>query len=358
MEPKKNKKKAKKEKKGINEEPKIDEINENKIQIIEKKEELKKEEEISDDGKNEIEIINKKCSLEEHKDIDAIYYCQECKISMCNKCDKIHSNLLKHHHKYSLDKDINEIFTGLCLMPNHSLKLEYYCKTHNQLCCAACIAKIKYKGNGQHKDCEIYKIIEIKNIKKENLDKNMKKLDELSQKLEPNIKEIKDIYEKLNERKEKLKEEIQKIFTKIRTELNNREDKLFKEVDLKFNQFFFKEELIKESEKLPKLLNTSIEGVKMNENDWNDENILPKLINDGINIENIIKNIDEIYVKINNFTSKKNMSVEFSLNQDEIEKGLIDNIKSFGRIKIIDKETNLEQIILNNIIENFDDENL
>ena len=36
-----------------------------------------------------------KCSLEEHEKIDAISYCQECKIKMCNKCSIIHSGLLK-----------------------------------------------------------------------------------------------------------------------------------------------------------------------------------------------------------------------------------------------------------------------
>ena len=59
------------------------------------------EEEIEEEEIKANEEISKKCSLDEHKDLDAIYYCQECKISMCNKCDKIHSNLLKHHHKYS-----------------------------------------------------------------------------------------------------------------------------------------------------------------------------------------------------------------------------------------------------------------
>ena len=135
----------------------------------EEKQKQKKEdeEEIKEEEINQNEIINKKCSLDEHKELDAIYYCQECKISMCKKCEKDHSRLLKNHHIISLDKDINEIFTGLCTKPNHALKLEYYCKTHNQLCCAACIAKIKNKWNGQHKDCDIYYIVKIKsNVKK------------------------------------------------------------------------------------------------------------------------------------------------------------------------------------------------
>ena len=92
--------------------------------------------------------------LTEHLETNAITYCQECKIYMCNKCDKIHSGLYLKHHKYPLiEKDLKVIFIGLCKEENHSNILEYFCKSHNVLCCAACINKIKGKGNGQHSYC-------------------------------------------------------------------------------------------------------------------------------------------------------------------------------------------------------------
>jgi len=328
MESRRHKRKARKER-FKTEEPQL-------FKAEEKQE--KEEEDIFEDEERENETINKKCSLDDHKDIDAIYYCQECKISMCKKCENFHSNLFKNHHVISLDKDINEIFTGLCTKPNHPLKLEYYCKSHNQLCCAACIAKVKNRWNGQHKDCEIYYIVKIKNSFKENIDKNVKKLEELSNKIEPTIKELKDIYEKINESKDKLKGEIQNIFTKIRTELNNREDKLYEEIETKYNELYFKEELIKESEKLPNLVKNTLENGKIRENDWDDENLLPKLIYDSINIENMIKNINDIYVKINDYISKKCTSIKLNLTNEEIEKGLLNEIKSFGRIEIIEKK--------------------
>ena len=31
-----------------------------------------------------------KCSSKNHGEIDAITYCQECRIYMCNKCEKLH----------------------------------------------------------------------------------------------------------------------------------------------------------------------------------------------------------------------------------------------------------------------------
>ena len=44
---------------------------------------------------------------------------------------------------------------------------------------------------------------------------------------------------------------IQTIFTKIRNVLNEKEDKLLNDIDEQYNNIYFKEELIKESEKLP-----------------------------------------------------------------------------------------------------------
>ena len=115
-----------------------------------------------------------KCSSKEHEEIDAIFYCQQCMIYMCRKCENIHSKLCQNHLPYNLDKDINDIFTGICKNPNHSVKLNYFCKTHNQLCCAECITKIKDKNNGQHKDCDVYIIKDIKNEKKNKLNDNIK----------------------------------------------------------------------------------------------------------------------------------------------------------------------------------------
>ena len=95
-----------------------------------------------------------KCSSEEHKEINAISFCPECKIYMCNKCENLHSSLLKNYQANKLNKD-EEIFTGYCKEKNHQIKLEFFCKNHNQLCCSVCIAKLNEKGYGAHKDCEV-----------------------------------------------------------------------------------------------------------------------------------------------------------------------------------------------------------
>ena len=68
-----------------------------------------------------------KCFSEDHKEMDAICFCPECKINMCNKCTNTHSSFFKNHNSYKFNKD-EEIFTGFCQEKNHPNKLEYFCK--------------------------------------------------------------------------------------------------------------------------------------------------------------------------------------------------------------------------------------
>ena len=109
--------------------------------------------------------MKKKCSSKEHEGIDANMHCAKCEIYMCNKCEIIHSKLCQNHQTFKLDKNIEEIFTGVCKEKGHGIEIKYYCKTHNQLICAACLSKIQEDENGRHKDCQVCKLEEIKDEK-------------------------------------------------------------------------------------------------------------------------------------------------------------------------------------------------
>ena len=87
-----------------------------------------------------------KCSSKDDKDIDAISYCGECKIYMCDKCEKSHSKLFSNHQIYNFDKQLEEIFTGFCKEPNLRDILEFFCKDHNTLYFSACLCKISKKN--------------------------------------------------------------------------------------------------------------------------------------------------------------------------------------------------------------------
>ena len=273
------------------------------------------------------QIIN--CTSKKHKELNAISYCQECGINMCNKCQNYHSELFADHHIYNIDKNINEIFTGFCKNKNHNKELKYFCKDHNKLCCAVCLCKIKDEADGYHNNCEVCLINDIEKEKRIKLKENLKLLEEISINLEQSIKLMKDFGEKLDEQKEKLKLNVQNIFTKIRNEINNREDELLKEIDKRCEKLFLDENMIKSSEKLPIKIKNSLEKGKMIEKEW-DKNKLSSLINECINIENNIKDINLLNDGLKKFKDNEN-KLEIEIKEEDI-KNILDKINILGNI--------------------------
>ena len=296
-----------------------------------------------------MEVNNSKCSFIEHKEIDAIKFCQECNVYLCNKCDKFHSGLCTLHHTYILDKNIKDIFTGLCKTENHSLVLEFFCQTHNELCCSHCITKIKTKGKGQHTDCDICTIQDIEKEKEKNLDKNIKSLENLSELFQSSIKEISELFEKINENKEEIKLNIQKTFTRIRNELNNREDELLNKVDKQFQKDYFCKNLdfLKEKDKLPNKIKLYIEKGKIAKNEWNNNKNKSLLINDCINIENMISNINKINQNMAKY-KRNDKAIKFFSDTENI----IKLINQFGSISSNVDKINQQEVNIN--MDNFD----
>ena len=288
-----------------------------------------------------------KCFSKNHKETSANSYCQICKVYLCNKCENFHSELHKDHILTSIDKDINEIFTGFCQEKEHFNKLQYFCKNHNQLCCAACITKIKGKGNGQHTDCDVCEIDDIKQEKKNKLKENIKYLEDLSLNFKQDMDKLKQIYESIFKKKEEIKLDILKIFTKIRNEVNDREDKIMNELDKIFNNIYFDESLIRKSEKITNQIKLNLEESKTIDNDWEDINKHLLLINNCISIEKNIKFITETNQIVKKFNST-DIEVIFNHENDI----LLNSIKNFGKIIQIKKDLFENAWKLSKIIEN------
>ena len=124
----------------------------------------------------------------------------------------------------------------------------------------------------------------IKNRKMNNLKKNIDYLNDLSNTIENSINQLKNIFAKININKDELKMKVQKIFTKLRNAINNREDEVLLEIDRQYNDLFFNESLIKKSEKIPGKIKISLEKGKLIGDQWNDDNKLSSLINGCIKI--------------------------------------------------------------------------
>ena len=275
---------------------------------------------------------NKKyCFLPEHSENEAISFCLGCKQFMCNKCEKQYSERCKNHTKYKIDNNNQkDTFIGYCLEKNHLVKLSYYCKQHNNLCCGLCITRIKDKLNGQHSNCDICSIEDIEKEKHDKLKENIQRLDNMSNNLKDKIEELKNIFNKINENKENLKLKVQKIFTKLRSELNNREDKLLNEIDNIYNENYFKEDIIKLGEKLPDKIKKSLEQGKIIDNNWNNNQLNLSIFN-CINIEKYINDIDMIETELKKSNLKNNLEIKFFPEENEINY-FIENIKNFGKI--------------------------
>ena len=236
-----------------------------------------------------MEIRNAKCSSSKHADVNAVSFCPDCKKYFCNKCQNFHDEMENHKVINLNQKD--EIFVDKCKEENHNDKLEFYCKDHNILCCLACISKFKDEKYGQHSDCNFKHIDDVKDEKRNKLKENINNLEELNNKIDESINKLKEIFVQINKNKDDLKLKVQGIFTKLRSALNDKEDKLLLDIDEYYNNIYFKEDIIKKSEKLPNKIKKSIEKGKIINKEWN-ENNLSSLINDCIIIENNIKEIN------------------------------------------------------------------
>ena len=157
-------------------------------------------------------------------------------------------------------------------------------------------------------------------------------MEETSNIIDKLINELKKIFEKMNEDKQKIKMNVTKIFTKIRNIINEREEEILLEIDNKFDSLYFKEEIIKQSEKLPKIIKISLEKGKLINNDWDNNDKLSFKINDCLEIENNIQSIKKINEKIQDCNSKMRVFKFFPENENELD-DFLKIIKIFGEIK-------------------------
>jgi hypothetical protein len=276
-----------------------------------------------------MEIQKKKCSLKDHENLYANIYCKKCEIYMCNKCESYHSKLFSDHQDFIIDKNIEELNNEFCEEENHHyFKLKYYCKTHKKWCCSACIVKIKGKGDGQHMNCEVCNMEDIKKEKNNHIKENSKLLEELSVKTKDAYNNGKKIYDRINENKENLKLKIQKIFTNIRNILNSREDELLLMVDKEYDNFHCTEDIIRDIEKLPDKINSSLEKLKNI-----DDNNIYKLVNECADIDKNIDTINKINSNLENIYKLPFFGIYFVPEENAINK-FIEQLKSFGQIKI------------------------
>ena len=247
--------------------------------------------------------------------------------------------------RYCKENEINDLNkednSSFCKEQNHKNKLEFYCKNHNKLCWAACLSKITGNGYGQHFNCEVCLIKEIKEEKKNKLKENVKYLEESTKNMEELLKNLKDIYEKINASKEEKKLKISNIFNQIKNIINKREEQLLLDLDNTYDNIYFKEDLIKKGELIPEQIKTLLEqGNKLINEQWDDKQLC-ETINYCDNIENNVKIITEINKSIEKFYYNK-VDIKF-LPENLTNVEIIKNINNFGKIISLPDDEGIEE---------------
>ena len=273
-----------------------------------------------------------KCYYNEHSEQTATNYCFKCNKFLCETCSTSHFDFNPKHNLFSVDKDLNLNFTGFCTEENHPNKLDYYCSTHNNLCCAACLCKINDKGDGQHAECKVCYIGDIKEEKKSKLIDNLKLLKKFSSNLKKMLKDIKIIFDRTNPIKEDIIMNIKNIFDNFRILLDNREKELLEEVENIYSKNFFDENFLKESDKFPTKIKYNLDKGKNVLDNWEEgerNGKLNLLINDSINIEKNIQELQTIKDKINSLNTRSKL--QFCTYNDDIEV-ISEKIKNLGKV--------------------------
>ena len=226
--------------------------------------------------------------------------------------------------------------------------MDYYCKAHNILCCSGCISIIKLNDKGQHSDCEICTLEDIKESKEKKLKENIINLEKLSNEVDTLINEIKVVFQKINKDKEDLKLNIQKIFTKIRNAINEREDEILSKVNQLFDTIYIKENEINNIDKYPIKVKSLLNQGKSEIEKWNsnkNDKVLSSFINSCINIEKSLLNINN--TEQNLIKCKKGLSsvIKFSpFGENEINE-FISDLSSFGKVYEENNDIQIEQKI-------------
>ena len=123
-----------------------------------------------------------------------------------------------------------------------------------------------------------------------------------------------------------------KIFTKLNAALNKREDEIISDIEKKFSESYFDENIIKQGKKLPQKIKAPLDKAKIIEEKWKNNEELCYVINDSLEIEKDNANIKEINENINKCNGLI-VNIYFRPNEKGIME-FINSINNFGTVEI------------------------
>ncbi|KAL3884098.1 hypothetical protein ACJMK2_030320 [Sinanodonta woodiana] len=196
-------------------------------------------------------LVEKLCNscTYEHKSEPAVQFCVECKEGLCETCLKFHQKLsaTKDHKTININEISNNLENLLKLgngfgCPKHASKeIEFFCKTHDIVCCATCLFN-------DHRECK--HVLDLHNnteslLRDINTDEILRKLklieDSLKQFVAQKKTDMSDLSAKVNDLEAKIQ--------RIRRNINEKLDEMEKAVKIEANRLY-KEGMIQHQDEI------------------------------------------------------------------------------------------------------------
>jgi hypothetical protein len=207
-----------------------------------------------------------------------------------------------------------------------------FCKKHNQVY----YIKSEDENDDDHINCDACPIKNIEEEKRNLLKENIKYLEDLFKNTKDISNKFQKVYDEISEKKDAVKLQIQKMFTKLRNTLNNREDYLLLEIEQTFDDLYFSKDIVNENKKFPNKIKKIIEKGKLIDSKWTDNNI-DTSINDCLNLDISVNEIKSIKTNISKFNDIKidNIKIKFTPLENDINY-FLEEIAKFGKISFND----------------------
>ncbi|CAG2200835.1 unnamed protein product [Mytilus edulis] len=271
-----------------------------------------------------------------HLNKSAEEYCPQCEEALCRECRDHHklSKLLKSHQTITVDK-YNKLPSFIKQISQnceeHDCFLEFYCKSHDALCCKLCLIS-------GHKECKGTIFIEdflkpLTGHQSAALDNIEKVLQDLQSNICSAIKDRNRNLTELREQKRVIEEQIKEKRKEINNLLDNLEEELLQKVSIheKTNCREIEEIITKledEKEKVDEI-QKEVESVKMFASNLQIF-MGTKTFQESISTNEI--NVQQVYDN----GSLNNVTMKCTFNE-KLE-GLIKHIKTFGDVEIDNSE--------------------
>ena len=184
--------------------------------------------------------MKRKCS--KHQNAEVVTYYPECKKFCCTECDKLMRELFPEYHPLPIEEasELTLTFEDRCKEIGHSdCPLNYFCKTHNELCCSECA----YSGTGKHRGCAVVRARDMEMEFKARLSASVDSLSAEVERIEADMKRpdgvaatFADRVAQAEEAKQEVAEAVQEAFARYKEAVDKRKAALLADLEKRYKE--------------------------------------------------------------------------------------------------------------------------